>query len=405
MDIPPSTVDVERIVRAGQVRVQHRQAIATLAVLAIAAAASLTGWRLYAYARIPARPAAHNTSPAVVASTTPATPIGPCTVRALPVPKGLVPYDVHGMDPSGRYIVADTFDARHDSSPVSILWDNGVPSVIPVGGSNSFAFAVNIHGTVVGTGERTSGVEFPWIYADGKVTDLPAPAGYPHNVTPVGINARGDVVGTAADGAFNQVAPVLWPAGNRAGVHVLPVPTVSGASSRTQAIAIADDGTVVATIGDVRHRIPYAWDADGHGRHLDVPKGAVNGEVVAVSGGWAFGRVDRPEAGVSPGVYTNGPVIGTPARWSLRTGAVTLPAPDRHTGAVAGNAAGDLILRGYPDGEVYLHAGTPVELPDLLPGSAPHLVALDATGHLVAGNAYKNPTEVTGVRQPVLWRC
>jgi hypothetical protein len=80
-------------------------------------------------------------------------------------------------------------------------------------------------------------------------------------------------------------------------------------------------------------------------------------------------------------------------------------ADDRHSRAVAGNAAGDVLLDGYPDGDVYLHAGKPVTLPDLLPGSTRHLVALDATGRLVAGNAYRNPTEVTGIRQPVVWRC
>jgi hypothetical protein len=415
MDIPPSRVDVSTVVRTGRTRTRRRHAMAgagAVALLLVAAPTGIVGWRTYlgghgstvdsagpAASPSAAGPSGPAASPSTAAGL-PAGSLGPCAVRALTLPAGVVPYDVRGVDPSGRYIIGDTFDVHHDSSPVSILWDNGVPTVIPVGGTNSFSYAVNVHGVVVGTGEhKVDGSDaFPWIYREGKVKVLPKPPGYPNFVEPDAINASGDVSGTATDPTFNDIVAVLWPA-DAGTVRVLPTPKLPGTSVRVQAAGVADDGSVVGTVGDDNHAVPYRWDASGHGDVLEMPAGATDGWVAGARGLWAYGGVKLAGAVYD---HTGVPPL-TPARWDLRTGRIDLVAPDMLGQALTGNAAGDVVVYGRESS--LIHAGQAVTLDRLTDQSTPHPVAIDESGRLVVGNDYVNPTDPGGGRTPVVWHC
>jgi hypothetical protein len=393
VDIPSSTVDVVDVVRAARARIRRRYTVAaaTLATLAmLAAPTALAGWRGY----LDAGPATDGTVGAGGPVRPGSRPPGSCRVSPLELPEGVVPAGLTGMDPDGRYI---TGDAARGGAQVSIRWDGGVPAVLPVDAVRSSSSGVNADGVVVGSAERADSTRFPWVYRDGAVQTLPSPVGYPNFVQPEGINAAGDIAGTAEDPTFHDIVALRWPSDRPGTVEVLATTTLMGTTLRVQVAGVADDGSVVGSVGDLDHAVPYRWDPAGLGSVLALPAGATSGWVAGVRGWWAFGGVTLAGRDGTP----DGAQAQRPVRWSLHTGQVEFVAPDLPGRALIGDAGGDVVLDGQPD---LVRAGRDIRLAGLTDGSVPRPFSVDEAGGTVAGIDVGGPAQGNR-RTPVVWRC
>ena len=389
MDVPPSTVDVVDVVRAARARIRRRYAVAAAGVatlLMLAAPAALAGWRGY----LDGKSATYGGGPAGLGSGQ----TGHCRVSPLEPLEGVVPTGLTGMDADGRYV---TGDGARGGTQVSIRWDRGVPAVLPVDAARSTSSGVNADGVVVGSAERADSTRFAWVYRDGSVETLPSPAGYPNLVEPSGINAAGDIAGTAEDPTFHDVVALRWPIDRPGTVEVLPTTTLFGTALRVQVAGVADDGSVVGSVGDLDHAVPYRWDPAGLGSVLALPADAASGWVAGVRGWWAYGGValtgqDRTRDGTG---------ARHPVRWNLRTGQVEFVAPDLRGEALIGDSGGDVIIDGQP---TLVRARRGIPLDGLTEGSVPQPFVVDEAGGTVAGVDVGGPAQ-GGHRTLVLWRC
>lgn len=231
------------------------------------------------------------------------TPVGAsaeCAITALPVPDGALFSAVNGTDPTGRYLVGSG-SPNGPSEMQSLVWHDGMLTVLPIPLAGSVASAVNSAGSVVGSGFR-AGLNRAWRFADGEYRELPLPAGATAGFA-VDINSRGDsLIGYSTVDDPSQVA--VLPAG-AASVRILSLPPGYGAIPT----GISDDGTVTARAdpltGDGLTR-SFVWDARGSRQEL---LGTGVGRAVAVwasSGRWAAGTEYDPVTDVL-----------TPLRWRL----------------------------------------------------------------------------------------
>jgi uncharacterized membrane protein len=263
---------------------------------------------------------------------------------------------------------------------------------------------VNEQGVVVGDGWDQN--EYAWIYSDDTARELLVPRGY-KSARALGVNADGDVVGTASD-TDGQVVVVRWPATD------LDRPsTLTGLAGMILTPAgITDDGRIVATIGqDGRDRGVYMWEADGIGRTLPMPPGAIGGYVTTVHGDWAAGAAYIPPASgeaVQPTPHTDGRgdvVVDVPVRWNLTTSTVDflLDSTDGDVGRASAVTA---------DGNVLLEAEESIFIRDdqryvlSTSGGQARPTAVSGDGSVFVGVVVTTrPGSAEVVRQPTLWRC
>ncbi|KKK05534.1 hypothetical protein [Micromonospora sp. HK10] len=393
VDVPPSRLEVEALVRAGRRRVfRHRSfqgagGVALATAVLLAAPSILTGAGGAQPAAGPADPSAA-TGPAAGPATRPA-PTGPatpggagraptapgtgCPVTELPVPPGMTDVAVSAVDPTGRYVVGNSTVGQNFRP---LLWTDGQPKALPVTAASVQATAVNPAGVVVGL-VQDGPVEYVFRYENGRYTRLRTPAGNWHVYPSPAINEAGDIVINAEpsgnSGGEGSIV-LLWPAGSTA-AQKLPLPP--GAN----AYAVTDDGTIVgAMYRDGAAVAAYAWDQRGKGRKLMVPAGA-KAAAYAARGGWATG-------GLWPSQ--------TAARWDLRTGRVDELKTAGPGDAV--NAAGWVVAHGS-----LVSADGPVGL-DVPSGQRAVAVAVSDTG-LVVGQARSDDDAGWRNLGPRAWRC
>lgn len=393
VDVPPSRLEVEALVRAGRRRVfRHRSfqgagGVALATAVLLAAPSILTGAGGAQPAAGPADPSAASgpaagpaTRPAPTAPATPGgagrAPTAPgtgCPVTELPVPPGMTDVAVSAVDPTGRYVVGNSTVGQNFRP---LLWTDGQPKALPVTAESVQATAVNPAGVVVGL-VQDGPVEYVFRYENGRYTRLRTPAGNWHVYPSPAINEAGDIVINAEpsgnSGGEGSIV-LLWPAGSTA-AQKLPLPP--GAN----AYAVTDDGTIVgAMYRDGAAVAAYAWDQRGKGRKLMVPAGA-KAAAYAARGGWATG-------GLWPSQ--------TAARWDLRTGRVDELKTAGPGDAV--NAAGWVVAHGS-----LVSADGPVGL-DVPSGQRAVAVAVSDTG-LVVGQARSDDDAGWRNLGPRAWRC
>jgi uncharacterized membrane protein len=264
-----------------------------------------------------------------------------CTAVALPTPAG-TSSAVSGGDVTGRYLVGSVSYPDHT---VGALWHDGQYTEIDASSIPNIQIDlhdVSRHGVVVGE-RMTDYTTFhtdAFTYRDGTFTFLPAL--HPGDTTrALGINSRGDVVGSSDSDAGGGWVPVVWPADKPGTVRALPVPpgTTNGALAR----GIDDDGAVAGVLSPFPPGTAYLWPARGNPRALPVPAGSAGSDATAIQGGMVAGSVYDQS--------TNSSVM---TLWNLRTGAIT-----RHTGvhgdAVSVNGGGTIGTAGaivHADGRV-----------------------------------------------------
>jgi uncharacterized membrane protein len=297
-DLPPSTVDLGRAVLVGR----RRERLGT--VLTGGLVAGLVFGTIVAVAAVTQKGSA-TPRPGISAdaspSPQPAPPLENCTIGKAPV-TSVTSFTKLLADRSGQVFVTDESLPGGDLT----LWRGGHEQRIegvPTGSGQPAA--VNGSGAFVGA----SGYKPAWVYRDGAFTVLPLPPDV-SAVSMAGINERGDIIGTAfywADGRSDTRA-VLW----RAGHEQTPVLLETTAGWSSDAVDIADDGTVV---GYLSHRTdngpndvtPTAWAPDGAARRLPMPAA------------WQTRRI--PHGGPFVYAIAGDWVVGDKVRWNLRTGA------------------------------------------------------------------------------------
>ncbi|HLL69547.1 MAG TPA: hypothetical protein VK453_28080 [Micromonosporaceae bacterium] len=406
-EVPAPHVDVAAVTRAGRARERARWAGGGVAVAAATAVALVAAPVLLSGVGGPgAQPADRGAATAAAApgEPDPAPDALVCTPQRLPVPTGAQAPVITGVDPTGRYL-AGALGQVDDANPGrALLWTDGQLSVLAPPGTSAEAVAVNSAGVVVGKSLR-AGRSFGWVYRNGTYSELAPPSGLV--AVPVAINERGDIAGWAwAAGDGNETA-VVWAADRPATARRL---TAAGPAIASD---IADDGTVVGTLGDGTR--PYVWAPDGTGRPLAGPDSQSTGKVLAVAGPWAYGwagtATSPPVARSAP---SSPPAGGTAkdkneagsvprwVRWHLPTGQVEVlsgidPAGINATGLVVGT-----LGSAQTGGPAVLRDGAPVALPRLEErynrGTAS---VISDDGRTIAGDNWANDAPGELVR----WRC
>jgi uncharacterized membrane protein len=99
------------------------------------------------------------------------------------------------------------------TSGPAILWDRGIAIELPSPqdpGEPGYAIAtaINERGQVVGFVDNPAWRTLPLIWEDGVVTQLPFDSGNTEGVRAVGINNRGDIVGTSID--YGAEVGIIW---------------------------------------------------------------------------------------------------------------------------------------------------------------------------------------------------
>jgi uncharacterized membrane protein len=279
---PPSSLDVDGVLRAGRSKLRTRRwGVTAAAAVAVAVAVGGTSVAL--------RPASGPTErvaspgPAKASSTPSATQRAApdhaaCTVSALPNSTGVM---VDGMSPSGRYIAGVNDNGR------IVLWNNGVAQTLPVPpGSQAKIGGVNSAGVLVGSVDR-NGRREGFVYQNGQYRTLGRPSDA-KNVYSWDINDRGEIVGEAEYPTSDplDVGPVKalrWRLADTSKVDILPSAAVKWASP----LDIGEDGTVAGSLDD--GGAPHLWRPDGSVATPPGLNGATKGKVFRITGDWAFG--------------------------------------------------------------------------------------------------------------------
>ena len=132
----------------------------------------------------------------------------------------------------------------------AVIWVNGVPSSLGVLGSGSFAFSsaygINEAGQIVGESSTASGRVHAFVWDNGVMTDLGAPAGAGNcafsRSAALGINATGAISGWGYVGCVQRAA--VWVNGVRTDLEALRGST---AFSATFLHSISDAGDIAGT--------------------------------------------------------------------------------------------------------------------------------------------------------------
>ncbi|GIH08477.1 hypothetical protein Rhe02_65440 [Rhizocola hellebori] len=374
--VPPSGVTAEGLLRRAKRAGQRRRRIM------IGAAAGTTALAMGITAAAFGRNAPE---PVAAAPSSPPAVSAVWKVERLPLPAGIDEnVNVTAIDPTGRFI-GGFIDKETDQQ--SILWDNGVPTIIspPARANNFVLLAVNSSGVAVGSYSRwgAGGEQQAWQYRDGVLTMLPAPDG--DKVLNVnGINSHGDLAGVSAPSVSSSpVRAVVWTAAEPRAAKVLET-----VEDRQFAHGINDARFVSGSIGD-HGGDPCVWEPNGALRKLPTLGSHPHGVALQVNAQWAAGALYKSDT-ATPSTL--------PARWDLRTGELrTYPGYD---GSASAADDGTVLIKSAtlmtptligPDGTV-----TELPLPaDAKPGQA-RPVAMNRDATVVIGGRMGYP--------PLIWR-
>jgi len=388
----PSRVDLVRAIAEGRRRRRVRRLLPVGAVAAatVAVAASVPF--------VVNSAAPRERGPDVVASAgatgsaTPSAPVTPevapnapktCYVNRLPVPGGHPMSLVTGADPTGRFIVGRAYPEGHAGEYPLLIWENGKARTVTMPGADQAFNDITSTGIAVGAGWGTGPT--PYVYRDGAMTKLRGV----RSGSARAINESGVIVGSRDDSG--NPMPVRWRSAT-ATAEALPLP---GKNWWGEAIAVADDGTILGLVHDVAkdQDRAYVWAADGTARLLPPPPGSSTFRPFDMNREWVTGMSDvgGPKSGQIPVIY------------NLRTGTFT---PVRNATGIpqAVNAIG-WAVGSTTNGRAFLLTNRgQITLPDFDNHRSP--VANMATtisddGRTIAGQG----DDAKGVIQPVVWRC
>lgn len=319
------------------------------------------------------------------------------------------------------------------------------PAALPtLGGGQGNAVAVSSNGLVVGYAEDSGGTPQPVLWQSGQVTRLSTGL---VNVSPTGVNSRGEVVGTGVESATLDLVGWHW-SGGKTTLLKAPAGTVAMPSAISEtglivgALASDDDGAANPTSGEAPERAASWASMNAPARILPALAGDVGAHAYGVNkNGIAVGNSQASDHftpvvwdagghvtelpglggkfGIARAVDDAGVAVGDAVPASGDPEAVTWDVghhPTNHgkakgrntqaTGLVHGRAVGQTQVRGAdgvdrPRAVLWDAAGTDTTLPPLSgdPGAGVNAAA-DSNG-VAAGFS----SDAHGSRRPMTWTC
>jgi hypothetical protein len=383
--LPPSRVDLERVVQVGRRRRRIRGLVGVGTVgVAVTTVVVLVAVLVGPLTPVPRpKPDLPLTNPSPSGTTA-------CRVERLTSPWPDLTNLV--MDPTGRYL-AGYVDHPNGGQRHAVLWTAGrfteltvpVPAPTPV--------AVNAHGMVAGLSTR-NGVTSGWLLHDGRFVELHAPAGAT-NVFLHGMNANGDVVGEAEFADGRSVAAVWWFGSTKA--------TMLSGTGAGGAFAIDDEGTAYGTLGDGDQ--PIFWPKGQAAQRLADPDGGPGGKIFSVAGHWAIGVGSADPNGSARWVVWN--LTTRSSRWTASLGLAEVYGVNAQ-GWLAGTT--ETVGSGKPQRPAVRRNGTTQLLPALSDDQFKGIAdGVSADGHTVTGVLERGIVDPTrGATAPparVIWHC
>ncbi|MFY1689634.1 hypothetical protein [Plantactinospora sp. WMMB782] len=387
--LPPSRISATGLVAEGR-RVRRRRRRLSVgagaAVLAVLAGVAFS---------LPGVDPGPRPGPGIAAGTpSERTPLTRAEVEAAMICAGvrlaLPPEAIRGAvdtgSPDGRYLAGSYSTA--ESQVIAVRWDGDRVERIPVDGWAS-ANGVDDRGVVVGSAFRGGEQRIAWAYVDGKVVELPVPAGHT-GAEARGINARGEVAGVVYQGSVTRAA--IW-RGTTATARVDVLTGLPG--GRTFATGISDSGVTAGVSGAGGDA--YRWDASGRGSLLPRPAGLGRAGAHGVRGELAYGVAHPAGAAAGTGTPDGAPgrdEPGVAVVWDLRTGAVT----EVGSGVVGAVNGRDHLVLNRRDG-----SGVRLRYPD---GRLRHVTA-DNAGNPSGATISEDGTRIGGRSDdwPIRWTC
>lgn len=334
------------------------------------------------------------------AAASPAVPAAaaPCTPKELPTLGGA---QGSALAVSSNGLVAG-FAADGSQNPQPVLWRSGTAERIDTGLINVSPSGVNARGEVVGVGVEASSLDqVGWRWQAGKTTLLRAPAGTV--ALPSAISDTGRIVGALAsndDGAANPTsgeAPEQAASWASASAPATVLPALPG-DVGAHAYGVNGQNVVVGSSQATDHFTPVIWEAGGKVSALP-----------ALGGAW----------GMASAIDDSGVVVGTAVPATGDPEAVTWDVgkhQKRHgtgkgrltqgTGLVHGRAVGTTQVRGAdgvdrPQAVLWDADANAATLPPLAgdPGAGVS-AAVDSTGVAVGFSS-----DNRGSRRPMTWTC
>jgi len=383
--LPPSQVDLGRVLKIGRRRRRLRGLAATgSAAAAVATVAVVVG----TWAAVDHRPLVAPTSSATAAVAEPT--VAACRVERLQGPWGGTPQLV--MDPTGRYL-AGYIDESRGGRRHAVMWTAGAFTELHLPVAAPTPMAVNSRGMIAGRAQRNQ-QSTGWLFHDGTFVELHQPPGA-KAVFVNGMNANGDVVGEAEFSDGRGMAVVWWFGSSEA--------TLLSNAANSVAFAIDDNGTAYGTLGD-GDQAAY-WPKGQPARSLPGPDGGNVGKVFHVAGGWAIGVGAAGPDGEARWVVWNLATHGS--RWTAPLGLAEVEAVNAQ-GWLAGSTEG--LGSRKPSRPAVRRYGVTQVLPplneDQTTGTAD---GISADGHTVTGTFDPGPFDPTaGGAAPedrVIWHC
>jgi hypothetical protein len=390
-------------VRQGALRRRRRRRVAGGAAVAVGAAAVASAIAVGGLHSVAGPDAGTHvsTSPSASASPPPAAPKS-CQIDRLPVPDGNPRSVVGGGDPTGRFMVGRAYGSTGyvDKHPL-LIWDNTKLTRVDMPGDDEDFTDINSAGVAVGGSFGGSDTQNAYVYRDGKLSKLPAPAGGARAVSARAIGENGTIAGNLG-GGNDPYRPLVW-RDPGAQAQLLPLPD---GFPEGQTVDVDTDGTIVGTVSVANSRGPdggdhgYVWNPDGTGRLIPLP--VVDGQPaptfwsISIHDGVVFGRASSPHA--------DGSVTFQPLLFDLRTGRYT---PLTQGFGLIGNSLG--WIAGVDKGGLFVAAPTGrATLPTLAPDdgnpATPTMSAvtyMSADGLVIGGHS----ADANGQIQAVRWRC
>jgi hypothetical protein len=264
----PPRVDLRLVKSEARRRLRRRRVTTATGAFACMAAIAIAVPLGVAAVRHPT-PVSHHPTPAATApptvSPTSAVPKSlTCTESVLPVPGGVASAVITGGDPTGRYLVGQSYPQPTGDHYQPLIWDNGLAHKVPLPGLDAIMVAVSSNGTAVGQ-SFTGNVQSAFIYRDGRVTKL----GGATSAGASAVNNAGMVVGGRID--HNVSVPVVWRTPTSPATD-LPLP---GPSWRGSASEILNDGSIVGAVSPSSTSSEsqvIMWSPNGSFRLLPLPR-------------------------------------------------------------------------------------------------------------------------------------
>ena len=197
------------------------------------------------------------------------------------------------------------------------------PAALPtLGGGQGNAVAVSSNGLVVGYAEDSGGTPQPVLWQSGQVTRLSTGL---VNVSPTGVNSRGEVVGTGVESATLDLVGWHWSGGKTtllkapAGTVAMPA-AISDTGRIVGAVASDDDGAANPTSGEAPEQAASWASMNAPAKILPALAGDVGAHAYGVNkNGIAVGNSQASDH-FTPVVWDAGGHVTRAAgsRWQLR---------------------------------------------------------------------------------------